>query len=80
MTVKTKEKEKAKKGQKSTGNREQNNIVKGMMSELKKVTWPTKKEVTVYTIVVVTTVVVFAVIIGGFDALLSKLISFLLSF
>ena len=51
-----------------------------MMSELKKVTWPTKKEVTVYTIVVVVTVVFFALVIGGYDLLLSKLISFLLSF
>lgn len=76
--VKAKEKEKAKKTQKS--NKEQVNLFKGMMGELKKVTWPTKKEVAVYTTVVVATVIAFTLIIGAYDFLLSKLIDFLLSF
>lgn len=79
MAVMNKEKEKAKKN-KVAQKQERNSLVKGMVSELKRVTWPTKKEVTVYTIVVVVTVVFFALVIGGYDLLLSKLISFLLSF
>lgn len=79
MAVMNKEKEKAKKN-KVAQKQERNSLIKGMVSELKRVTWPTKKEVTVYTIVVVVTVVFFALVIGGYDLLLSKLISFLLSF
>lgn len=80
MTVKTKEKEKAKKTQKpQKANKDQTNIFKGMFRELKKVSWPTKKETVVYTIVVVVTVIVFAVIIGFYDVLLKTLIEKLLS-
>ncbi len=77
MAVKTTEKDKGKKPGKAPSKTD--NLVRGMMSELKKVTWPTKKEVTVYTIVVVATVVVFTVIIGGFDLIFGELIRLLVS-
>lgn len=75
---KTKEKEKAKKTQKSS-KEQQANLFRGMMSELKKVSWPTKKEVAVYTSVVVATVIVFTLVIGAYDFLLSRLMDLLLS-
>ncbi|MDD2371437.1 MAG: preprotein translocase subunit SecE [Firmicutes bacterium] len=80
MAVKTKEKDKAKNNQKPQKvNKEKTNIFKGMFRELKKVTWPTKKETTVYTIVVVVTVIVFALVIGIYDLFLKNLIETLLS-
>ena len=43
--------------------------------ELKKVNWPNQKEVFSYTLVVLVTVLVIALFIGGIDLLVSKLIS-----
>lgn len=40
-------------------------------SELKKVTWPTKKETQAATLVVIVTVIIAAVILGVFDAVWS---------
>ena len=80
MTVKTKEKDKTKKAQKpQKSNKEKTNLFRGMLGELKKVTWPTKKETTVYTIIVVATVIVFTVVIGLYDVFLKFLIESLLS-
>ncbi len=80
MALKTKEKDKSKNSQKpQKGNKEKTSIFKGMMRELKKVTWPTKKETTVYTIVVVVTVIVFAIVIGIYDLFLKNLIETMLS-
>ena len=45
-------------------------FVKGVKSELKKVVWPTKEQLVKSTAMVVLLVVVFAVIILGFDMLL----------
>jgi len=42
-------------------------FVKDVIRELKRVTWPTKKALVNYTIVVVVTIIVFAVILGVFD-------------
>ena len=39
--------------------------------ELEKVTWPTRKETTAATIVVIVTVLISAAILSGFDALWS---------
>lgn len=47
------------------------NIFKGMVAELKKVHWPTKKEVVKYTVVVLVTVLIMGVILWIFDTLLS---------
>jgi len=80
MAVKTKEKDKTKKTQKpQKANKEKTNIFRGMIGELKKVSWPTKKETFVYTIVVVVTVIVFTVMVGIYDVFLKTLIENLLS-
>ena len=50
---------------------------KDVVSELKKVTWPTRKELTTYSIAVVVFVVVLGIIIYGFDAAISQLTNFL---
>jgi preprotein translocase subunit SecE len=42
-------------------------------SELKKVTWPSKKDTQLGTIVVIVMVIVSAIILGAFDAIWSKL-------
>jgi preprotein translocase subunit SecE len=38
-----------------------------VVHELKKVTWPTKKALINYTIVVIVTIIIFSVILGVFD-------------
>lgn len=45
-------------------------FVKGVKSELKKVVWPTKEQLVKSTTMVILLVVVFSVIILGFDMLL----------
>lgn len=45
-------------------------FVKGVKSELKKVVWPTKEQLIKSTTMVILLVVVFAVIILGFDMIL----------
>ena len=78
--MKTNEKDKTKKTQKpQKANKEKTNIFRGMIGELKKVSWPTKKETFVYTIVVVVTVIVFTVMVGIYDVFLKTLIENLLS-
>ena len=46
--------------------------------ELKKVTWPTRKDTYASTIVVIVLVMVSAVFLGGVDAILSRLIRLVL--
>ena len=46
--------------------------------ELKKVTWPTRKDTYASTIVVIVLVLVSAVYLGGIDAILSRLIRLIL--
>ncbi|MGM0501589.1 MAG: preprotein translocase subunit SecE [Bacillota bacterium] len=43
--------------------------------ELKKVNWPNQKEVFSYTVVVLVTVLLVSLFIGGIDLVVSKLIS-----
>ncbi|MGI6176489.1 MAG: preprotein translocase subunit SecE [Christensenellales bacterium] len=45
--------------------------IRDIISELKKVTWPTKKEAAKYTATVVVFVAVFAVILGAMDYVLA---------
>lgn len=52
---------------------------KGMISELKKVHWPTKKEVAVYTGVVIVAVVITAVVLSLVDVGLSAVFTLILS-
>lgn len=46
---------------------------RSVMAELKKVAWPTHRETTVYTIVVIATVIVVALVIGVFDIILTAI-------
>jgi preprotein translocase subunit SecE len=48
-------------------------------SELKKVTWPAKRDLTTYTIVVLVSVALVSVIIGIADTILVKLLSLIIS-
>lgn len=47
---------------------------KGVKSELKKVNWPTRKELTNYTIVVLATVSVMTIVIWGLDFVFESLV------
>jgi preprotein translocase subunit SecE len=47
--------------------------------ELEKVTWPTRKETSAATVVVIVTVLISALILSSFDVLWSKLTSWFLS-
>lgn len=53
-------------------------LAREMKAELKKVVWPTKKELINYTIVVFVTVVFMAALIGAVDAIFGKLIELLM--
>lgn len=67
---------KAKKEKKAKDKKEKNGLGKKsreLSSELKKVTWPTFKEVVKKTGVVLAVVAIFAVVIFGIDMLLSLL-------
>ena len=46
--------------------------------ELKKVTWPTRQEVTRLTLVVIAVSVIVGVFIGGLDFVFTKLLTFLI--
>jgi preprotein translocase subunit SecE len=52
---------------------------KGVWSELKKVHWPSKKQLATYTGVVIVTVLVMAVAISIFDWVISSLLELILS-
>ncbi len=47
---------------------------RGVKSELKKVNWPTRKELTNYTIVVLVTVFVMTIVIWGLDFAFESLV------
>jgi preprotein translocase subunit SecE len=50
------------------------NYYKGVRSELKKVNWPTRKELINYTIVVLATCGVMTVVIWGLDLVFEKIV------
>ena len=50
---------------------------KDVVHELRKVTWPTRKTLLTYTLVVVITLIFFAVILGVFDFIFLQLIQLL---
>jgi len=50
------------------------NYFKGVKSELKKVNWPTRKELANYTIVVLVTVGVMTIVIWGLDLVFENLV------
>lgn len=50
------------------------NYLKGVRAELKKVNWPTKKELTNYTVVVLATTFAMALVIWGLDLIFQNLV------
>ena len=48
-----------------------------VVHELKRVTWPTKKALLTYTLVVIVALIFFAIILGLFDLLFIQLVEFL---
>lgn len=62
-----KDKKPEKKTEKKTKKKKRGNLVKEMIAELKKVTWPTRKELTGYCICVFVFVAIMGVIIGLMD-------------
>jgi preprotein translocase subunit SecE len=46
----------------------------GVMSEMRKVTWPTKENLKTYTIVVLVSAIIFSIIMGLWDVLLAYLL------
>ena len=55
------------------------NFFKGVWSELKKVHWPSRKQIINYTGIVVATCLAFAVVISAFDWIVSSLLNLILS-
>ncbi|MGB4437890.1 MAG: preprotein translocase subunit SecE [Sedimentibacter sp.] len=51
------------------------NYFKGVKSELKKVNWPTKKELTNYTVVVLATTLAMTIVIWGLDLVFQNLVA-----
>lgn len=49
--------------------------IKGVKSELKKVNWPTKKELTNYTVVVLATTFAMTLVIWGLDIIFQNVVS-----
>ncbi len=52
---------------------------KGTYAELKKVHWPSRHEVAVYSAVVIATVAVIAIILGVFDFILGNLVELIIN-
>lgn len=55
-----------------------NEFLRDVVRELKRVSWPTRKELTRYTVVVVTTVVFMAIFFAIVDLGISSLVRFIL--
>lgn len=53
------------------------NYFKGVRAELKKVNWPSKKELKNYTIVVLVTCLIMTVVIWGLDLLFKQMMNFI---
>jgi len=54
------------------------NYFKGVKAELKKVSWPNKKELINHTVVVLATCVVIALVVWIFDSLVHWILSFII--
>ena len=50
-----------------------------MVRELKKVTWPNRKTLLTYTLIVIVTIAIFAVILGFYDFIFLQLVEILAS-
>lgn len=54
-------------------------FLRGALNELKKVHWPTRREIIIYTVVVLVAVVVVGMLIWVFDSLLSTILKLILT-
>lgn len=52
---------------------------RGVFFELKKVNWPTRKELVFLTIIVIVSMAIATAIVAGIDFLLSKILEFVVS-
>jgi len=52
---------------------------RGVVRELKKVTWPTRKALLSYTVVVIVTILIFAAILGLFDFIFLQVVDLLIN-
>lgn len=68
----------SKQGRKKQGGRIKN-FFKGVISELKKVHWPTKSQILNYTCIVLVTCAAFALVISLFDWVISSLLNLALN-
>jgi len=55
-----------------------NEFLTNVKAELKKVTWPTRKDTYASTMVVIMLVIISAIFLGGVDVILSRLIRLIL--
>ena len=55
------------------------NAIRNSISELKKVTWPTRKDLISYTTVVLIFMVIMAIVVGVLDLGASRLISLIIT-
>lgn len=53
--------------------------IKEVKAETKNIKWPTRKQVAVYTIIVIVLSILLAIYIGALDALFARLLSILLN-
>lgn len=60
------------KGQKATG------FIKGVRSELKKIAWPTRKQLVQYTIVVIIMSILLSILVFGLDFIFLNLIELII--
>ena len=51
-----------------------------VIHELKRVSWPTRKELFIYTVIVLVTIAFFSVVLGLFDFVFLKLVELLIRF
>lgn len=56
----------------SSGGNKVTKYFRDLRSEFKKVVWPTKKQVVNNTLVVLVTIVIFSIFVGGLDTLMFK--------
>ena len=59
--------------------KEKKNIFNGALRELKKVIWPEKKQLLIYTFIVIILIVIFSILVGFYDFILTKIIKLFLN-
>ncbi len=52
-------------------------FLRGVIHELKRVTWPSRKALFTYTVVVIVTIIIFAVLLGVYDFIFLQVVELL---